>query len=58
MPPFSLFCHRDFAGKPCLYKLYVVREMAKPNEPINQDPATELIKELMPQLQEKLFRDV
>jgi hypothetical protein len=44
-----------FAGKPYLYKLYVSREMARPNEPINEDPATELIKELLPQLQETLW---
>jgi hypothetical protein len=46
-----------FAGKPYLYKLYVVREMAKADEPIEQDPATDLIKSLIPQLQEKLFGD-
>jgi len=44
-----------FAGKPYLYKLYVTREMAKPNEPIKDDPATELLKDLLPQLQETLF---
>jgi hypothetical protein len=46
-----------FAGKPYLYKLYVVREMARANEPIEQDPATEVINNLIPQLQEKLFSD-
>jgi len=45
-----------FAGKPYLYKLYVVREMAKPNEPVDQDPATELINNLILQLNEQLFR--
>ena len=46
-----------FGGKSYLYKLYVVREMAKADEPLEQDPATELIKDLIPQLQEKLFSD-
>jgi hypothetical protein len=45
-----------FAGKPYLYKLYVVREMARANEPLDKDPAAEFIKELMPQLQETLFQ--
>jgi hypothetical protein len=45
----------SFAGRPYLYKLYVVRGMSKANEPIDQDPATELIKDLMPQLLEALF---
>jgi hypothetical protein len=44
-----------FAASPYLYKLYVVRSMSKANDPIDQDPATELIKELMPQLQKALF---
>ena len=46
-----------FAGKPYLYKLYVTREMAKSNEPIQEDPARELLEELLPQLQEALFTD-
>jgi hypothetical protein len=45
-----------FFDKPYLYKLYVIRTMSKPNEAIDQDPANELIKKLMPQLQEALFR--
>jgi hypothetical protein len=44
-----------FFGKPYLYKLYVIRAMSKPDEPIDQDPANELLKELMPQFQEALF---
>jgi hypothetical protein len=44
-----------FAGKPYLYKLYVVRQMARPDEPVEKDPALDLMKELMPQLQETLF---
>jgi hypothetical protein len=46
-----------FAGQPYLYKLYVVRQMAQKNEPIEEDPAIELINALMPQLQGELFSD-
>jgi len=45
-----------FAGKPYLYKLYVVREMNRTDEPLDGDPAAEFIKELMPQLKEVLYR--
>jgi hypothetical protein len=45
-----------FAGRPYLYKLYVVQELNKANEPIEGSPAAKLIEELMPQLQETLFR--
>jgi hypothetical protein len=44
-----------FAGKPYLYKLYVVRQMTQKNEPIEEDPSVELIEGLMPQLQSALF---
>lgn len=44
-----------FAAYPYLYKLYAVREAAKPGEPLEQDPAEELLQQLMPQLQEVLF---
>jgi hypothetical protein len=46
-----------FAANSFLYKLYVIRQTAKTTEPIEQDPSVELIKELLPQLQEKLFGD-
>src|SRR5262249_10183186 len=44
-----------FAGRPWLYKFYVVREMTRAGEPLEGDPAGELIKGLVPQLQEALF---
>ena len=44
-----------FAGKPYLYKLYVIRQMARPDETFKEDPATELLSELLPQLQKSLF---
>jgi hypothetical protein len=44
-----------FADKPYLYKLYVIRSLVRPHEPLERDPAVDLIKELMPVLQESLF---
>jgi hypothetical protein len=44
-----------FARSSVLYKLYVVREMASASEPPEKDPATDLIKVLMPELQRALF---
>jgi hypothetical protein len=44
-----------FAGKPYLYKLYVTRQMARPDEPLKDDPAGALLEELLPQLQKALF---
>jgi len=64
---FMSWCHRKdwsvparprltFAAKPYLYKLYVVREMTRANEPLDKDPAGGLIKQLIPQLDEALFK--
>jgi hypothetical protein len=44
-----------FAGKPFLYKLYVVREMARPDEPLDEDPIKGLLRDLIPQLEESLL---
>lgn len=44
-----------FAGKPYLYKLYVVREMPRAGESVNEDPIGGFLKDLMPKLQEVLF---
>ena len=44
-----------FAHRPSLYKLYVVREMSKANEPIEQDPVSELLEDLIPQLNKECF---
>jgi hypothetical protein len=44
-----------FSRKPYLYKLYVVREMANPEEDLQGDPVRELLDDLMPRLQETLF---
>jgi len=44
-----------FARKPYLHKIYLVREVARPDEPVEQDPALQLFRDLTPSLQETLF---
>ena len=44
-----------FAREPVLYKMYVIREVPKLPESIEQDPAAELIQALMPSLHQTLF---
>ena len=44
-----------FARFPVLYKLYVVHQLKKPGEPLESDPANELIKVLVPELQKTVF---
>jgi hypothetical protein len=45
----------EFAGKPVLFKLYVIREMNAPNEPLEDDPCIDLMRRLLPQLQQSVF---
>jgi hypothetical protein len=44
-----------FARRPFLYKLYVIREMADSNEPLESDPCREFLRQLLPELQRCLF---
>jgi hypothetical protein len=44
-----------FARQPLLYKMYVVRELTDPDEPLKDDPALDFIRILLPQLQKGLF---
>jgi hypothetical protein len=44
-----------FARFPMLYKLYLVREMADTNEPLDDDPCVEFMRTLLPELQKSLF---
>jgi Protein of unknown function (DUF3485) len=44
-----------FARRPFLYKLYVIREMADSNEPLESDPCLEFMRHLLPELQRCLF---
>src|SRR5262249_10544907 len=47
-----------FASKPVLYKLYLVRPMARGDEPVDEDPGLEFLRLLLPQLQQTLFADL
>ena len=44
-----------FARHRILYKLYVTRQLSRPDEPLDGDPAEDLIRRLVPQLQKELF---
>jgi hypothetical protein len=44
-----------FAGHKVLHKLYLVRRLGKPDEPLDGDPCLDLMKVLLPQLQTTLF---
>ena len=45
----------EFARSPALYKLYVIREMPRENEPLEEDPSVEFLRALTPALQKSLF---
>jgi hypothetical protein len=45
----------QFAARPVLYKLYLVRQLTSPDEPLEEDPCIDLMHELLPQLQKYLF---
>jgi hypothetical protein len=47
--------NRAFARCRFLYKLYVVRQLNKPEEPLEKDPSLEFIQLLLPELQTALF---
>ena len=40
---------------PVLHKLYVLRELANPNEPAEGDVCAEFLQELLPALEQRLF---
>lgn len=44
-----------FARDAALYKLYVARPLAKKDEPLKTDPAVDLLRQMIPQLQKVLF---
>jgi hypothetical protein len=44
-----------FAGEKVLHKLYVIRELAGPNEPGEMEACTEFMQELLPILEDRLF---
>ena len=45
-----------FAGKPFLYKLYIVRDVSNANESTRDDASTRFFRALLPELQKTLFR--
>jgi hypothetical protein len=44
-----------FAGESVLHKLYVIRDMANPNDPAEAEVCAEFMRELLPVLEQKLF---
>jgi Protein of unknown function (DUF3485) len=44
-----------FAGEKVVHKLYVLRELANPNEPAEGDACAEFMQELLPALEQRLF---
>jgi hypothetical protein len=44
-----------FARQPVLFKLYVIRELPRADEPLEDDAANEFLRTLLPQLGPKLF---
>jgi hypothetical protein len=44
-----------FAGLPALYKIYIMRQMSRKDEKLEEDPTTEFIKVFMPEMQKRLF---
>lgn len=46
-----------FARHSALYKLYIVRDLTLPDEPIADDPVVEFLREFLPQLNQTLFTE-
>jgi len=45
----------NFAGFPALYKIYVMRELSRKDEKLEEDPILDFIKFFMPEIQKRLF---
>ncbi len=45
----------SFARYPSLYKIYIVRQMSRRDEKLEEDPTLDFIKVFMPELQKRLF---
>ena len=45
----------SFARFPFLYKIYIVRQMSRRDEKLQEDPTLDFIKVFMPELQKRLF---
>jgi len=44
-----------YARYPALFKMYFIRELASPDEPLDGEPCVELMRQLLPQVQQALF---
>ena len=44
-----------FARHAVLFKLYLIREMTVPDEPLEDDPSVELMRQLLPEMRRALF---
>jgi hypothetical protein len=44
-----------FARQTALYKLYLIRELTRPGETLEEDPSIDLMRQLLPELQRALF---
>jgi hypothetical protein len=44
-----------FARYPALFKLYLIRELTVPDEPLEDDPSVELMRQLLPEMRRALF---
>src|SRR5262249_2096079 len=44
-----------FARQTALYKLYLIRELNRPGETLEEDPSIDLMRQLLPELQRALF---
>jgi hypothetical protein len=44
-----------FARQTALYKLYLIRELTRPGETLEEDPSIDLMRQLLPELQRGLF---
>ncbi len=44
-----------FFRQPVLYKLYVIRQLAQADEPVEEDPAVEFLKVFLPQVEKSVF---
>jgi hypothetical protein len=45
----------EFAARPVLYKIYLIREMSSRDDPLADDPCIDLLRHLLPQLRQTLF---
>jgi hypothetical protein len=47
----------SFAGEKVLHKLYVIREMVQPDEPLEGDACVEFMRELLPTIRQTVFAE-